>query len=165
MDTTSQLTPSQGKGYPDLSTRRFLRACLDHLCWNGNPPPIFGLFDCDPHGLGILQNYRLGSTRLAHESASTVLEMKWLGLKTNDIGMAGEDAAILPLTLQDRSGIRGLLHRQVSILDAVSQEVVLESHRMLMLNKKAEIQILDERPGGLCQWLQHKLWHEMHGPA
>lgn len=37
------------------------------------------------------------------------------------------------------------------------QEATLELQRMLMLNRKAEIQILDEREGGLEQWLTRRL--------
>ena len=160
---TAPVTHLQGKGYPDLSTRRFLRSCLDCPCWSTTtPPPIFGLFDCDRDGINILQTYRQGSIALAHESASTVPEMKWLGLRLDDVVTgAADDAPLLPLSLVDRERIRAMLARQVNGGDAVQQQCFSELQKMLVLNVKAEIQLLDERPGGLVQWLEEKMWKEL----
>jgi meiotic recombination protein SPO11 len=46
----------QGKGYPDVNTRRFLRRLWDEL----QLPPL-GLMDSDPHGISIFLVYRFGS--------------------------------------------------------------------------------------------------------
>lgn len=160
---TAPLTHPQGKGYPDLSTRRFLRSCLDCPCWSTTtPPPLFGLFDCDRDGINILQTYRKGSIALAHESASTVPDMKWLGVRLDDVVVgAADDAPLLPLSPVDRERIRATLARQVDGGDAVQQQCFSELQKMLVLNVKAEIQILDERPGGLVQWLERKVWNEL----
>ncbi|RVX66221.1 hypothetical protein B0A52_10148 [Exophiala mesophila] len=42
------------KGYPDLSTRKFLRMVCDGL---SPPVPLWGLFDLDPDGMRILKCY------------------------------------------------------------------------------------------------------------
>lgn len=46
----------QGKGYPDVNTRRFLRRLWDEL----QLPPL-ALVDADPHGISIHCVYRFGS--------------------------------------------------------------------------------------------------------
>lgn len=46
----------QGKGYPDVNTRRFLRRLWDEL----QLPPL-ALVDADPHGISIHAVYRFGS--------------------------------------------------------------------------------------------------------
>ncbi|XP_050139956.1 meiotic recombination protein SPO11-1-like isoform X3 [Malus sylvestris] len=45
---------SQGRGYPDIPTRRFLGLLVDTLHL-----PIYCLVDCDPYGFDILSMYRL----------------------------------------------------------------------------------------------------------
>ncbi|KAL8205802.1 hypothetical protein R6Q57_009353 [Mikania cordata] len=45
-----------GRGYPDTSTRRFLRLLIDKLHL-----PAYCLVDCDPYGFDILTTYRFGS--------------------------------------------------------------------------------------------------------
>lgn len=46
----------QGKGYPDVTTRRFVRKLWDDL----KLPPL-ALVDADPHGVSIMAVYRFGS--------------------------------------------------------------------------------------------------------
>ncbi|KAL6284246.1 hypothetical protein ACE6H2_015175 [Prunus campanulata] len=45
-----------GRGYPDISTRRFLGLLVDTLHL-----PTYCLVDCDPYGFDILSTYRFGS--------------------------------------------------------------------------------------------------------
>uniref|UniRef100_A0A0A0K3F7 Topoisomerase 6 subunit A/Spo11 TOPRIM domain-containing protein n=1 Tax=Cucumis sativus TaxID=3659 RepID=A0A0A0K3F7_CUCSA len=47
---------TQGRGYPDVSTRRFLRLLVDVLALLA-----FCLVDCDPYGFDILTTYLFGS--------------------------------------------------------------------------------------------------------
>lgn len=153
----------QGKGYPDLATRRFIRACLDCDCWTYvQEPKVFGFFDCDRDGIAIMQIYRQGSIALAHEQSSTIPEMKWLGMKLDDVvsGTMTEEP-LLPLTLIDRERIRAMLARQSSDADLVQQQVLSELQKMLVLDVKAEMQLLDDRPGGLVQWLEERIWREL----
>ncbi len=109
-----------------------------------------------------MQTYRQGSIALAHEQASTVPEMKWLGVRLDDVVTgAADDAPLLPLSPVDRERIRAMLARQVADADVVQRQCFSELQKMLVLNVKAEIQILDERPGGLVQWLEGKIWKEL----
>lgn len=151
---------SQAKGYPDLSTRRFLRFICDHTASTSQPcPPILGLFDADPDGINIMQIYRQGSHSLPHEHTLNLSEMKWLGVRAEDI-LAGlrDDEAVLRLTARDR-------RKAVAMLEKLSQEdgsrideqCNVELQRMLQLNIKAEIQILEDRPDGLQGWLDSKM--------
>ncbi|KAK5656763.1 hypothetical protein OQA88_4311 [Cercophora sp. LCS_1] len=71
-----------GKGYPDLATRRFL-----HTLHAMRPQiNIFALVDFDPPGIAILRNFQYGSKRLKHEENSTVPDIKWLGIRSSDLG-------------------------------------------------------------------------------
>lgn len=150
----------QAKGYPDLSTRRFVRALCDHSSWRTRPrPPIFGLFDADPDGMNIMQVHRQGSRSLPHESAFNVPEMQWLGVRTDEVlnGLR-DDEAVLQLTSRDRSKAVTMLERlcmQSSV--GIDEECKVELQRMLILNVKAEIQLLEDRPGGLAGWLDDRI--------
>lgn len=71
----------QGKGFPDLATRRFLsviHSVRPHL-------RFYGLVDFDPHGIAILRTYKGGSKRLGHEQNTTVPNMTWLGIHSSDV--------------------------------------------------------------------------------
>ena len=67
----------QGKGYPDVNTRRFLRRLWDEL----QLPPL-GLMDSDPHGISIFLVYRFGSqVYIRHCTAthrSTLCDRCWI---------------------------------------------------------------------------------------
>lgn len=123
-----------------------------------------------------------GSFALAHENATLVTSgLKWLGVKSVDLfpsvrlsssehikeeGDADEDEGrraggtellsqgLLRMTARDR-------RRAVSMLKwsqlEEDEEVRRELQVMLMLGIKAEMQILDERPGGLAGWLRGRL--------
>jgi meiotic recombination protein SPO11 len=74
-------TLNQAKGFPDLTTRRFLsvlhsvRPELD----------LFALVDFDPHGIAILRTYKYGSQRFGHEEHTTVPRLRWLGIRSHDL--------------------------------------------------------------------------------
>jgi len=109
-----------------------------------------------------MQTFRKGSIALAHEQASTVPEMRWLGVKLDDVTAgAADDEPLLPLTLVDRDRITAMLTRQVADADTVQQQCFAELQKMLVLNVKAEIQLLDDRPGGLVHWLEERIWKEL----
>lgn len=84
-----------GKGYPDLTTSRFVstvRIMRPHL-------PMYILADFDPHGIAIIHNYRWGSRRLAHEN-TVVEQLQWLGITSRHlfpsaIGMEGSGTSEL----------------------------------------------------------------------
>ncbi|EXJ74677.1 uncharacterized protein A1O5_01370 [Cladophialophora psammophila CBS 110553] len=148
------------RGYPDVATRIFLRQLLDH---SPSPIPVFGLFDWDPHGVGILKCYLYGSKNLAQEHGCNIPDIRWVGIKAEDV-LPHQDIGnpTIQLSKRDRMTAIGLLGSQEWRDQAGTplpglQEAVTEVQRMLMLNRKAEIQSLDERPGGLEGWLTGKL--------
>lgn len=155
------LSPSQkAKGYPDLATRRFLRAICDRETWNRRQkPPIFGIFDADPDGINIMQIYRQGSQSLPHEHACNVPEMRWLGVRIHDVLPHLQDDGSTPkLTARDRRKAVVMLERlRMESEDKVDMQCRIELQRMLALNIKAEIQILEDRNDGLEGWLRKAL--------
>ena len=109
-----------------------------------------------------MQIYRLGSRALAHEQACSVPEMKWLGVNLDDmLGGVSDDSAVLKLSSRDRDKARSTLGKLVMYEDRVQRECFAELQRMLVLNVKAEIQILEERQGGLDRWLEGKIRREL----
>ncbi|KIW29464.1 uncharacterized protein PV07_05278 [Cladophialophora immunda] len=152
------------KGYPDIATRYFLRRLLDH---SPSSIPVFGLFDWDPDGVGILKCYLYGSRNLAQEHGCNIPEMRWVGLKAEDVALhQAIGNPTVPLSRRDRMAAVGLLasqewHDQTGTVLPGLQEAVTEVQRMLMLNRKAEIQSLDEGQGGLEDWLTGRLSQQL----
>ncbi|KAF2841276.1 DNA topoisomerase IV, alpha subunit [Patellaria atrata CBS 101060] len=151
-----------GKGFPDISTRAFLRALsIPSPQNNFHNAPIFGLMDFDPDGLDILLTYKLGSYSLAHENGSlNVPSMRWLGVKSTDVVLEDdeqESQGLMKLSARDRGKATKMLDREVCAEDAPESPWRREIQMMLFLNVKAEIQILETRSGGIEKWLQSKL--------
>ncbi|TQS34981.1 hypothetical protein Golomagni_04612 [Golovinomyces magnicellulatus] len=135
------------KGYPDIQTRRFLH-CL-HT--RNTEIPIYALMDFDPDGIGIMTTYKHGSMNSVCQKSINIPTIEWLGIKSHDflrnkITLQG----IQNLSGRDRRLASGMIER------AKDLEWKFELQKMLMLNFKAEIQIL----GGadlLCRWLDLNL--------
>jgi meiotic recombination protein SPO11 len=162
----------QAKGYPDLASRVFLGQVAEqapHI-------PIFALVDLDPDGIAILSTYKYGSYRLAHEKVTpqdtpglSLPNMQWLGVKRHHIsrtpvGESNTDTNVVPalqgimkLTARDRTKAMRMLDWDLCREDGPEQDWRHELQTMLMLNTKAEMQILDELPGGLVSWLGSEL--------
>ncbi|EFW16156.1 hypothetical protein D8B26_006129 [Coccidioides posadasii str. Silveira] len=150
-----------GKGYPDLSTRAFLRSISE---WRNSPArfiPIYVLVDCDPDGMAIMSTYKYGSISQSHENANlNVPGVEWLGLRASDTAIPGNadvDRPLIPMTLRDRARAQAMLSHSVIFSDEREQEWRLELQRMLMVNAKAEIEVLYEKAGGIEGWLDRKL--------
>ncbi|RMZ88035.1 hypothetical protein DV736_g4730, partial [Chaetothyriales sp. CBS 134916] len=142
------------KGFPDLATLRFLRMVLDHPVFSG---PIFGLLDMDPYGIEILRCYRTGSKISLGDTQSRVPEMQWLGLRLEHL--AEKDAAVLELTMRDRSRARKMLESMTLMNGEVvpgTADCRAEAQRMLMAGKKAEIQTA-ESVMGIARWLEERM--------
>lgn len=133
-----------GKGYPDVATREFLFR-LNHVLQNHLNPAlqklsIYGLVDYDPHGLEIMSVYINGSSALAHETHRlAVAGIKWVGIKPQDVPIN----EWLSLTSTDRRKAFSLLASPVM----QSSVLRVELCRMLMLNRKAEIQSVEQQLG------------------
>jgi meiotic recombination protein SPO11 len=120
--------------------------------------PIFALVDFDPDGIGIMSTYKYGSMALAHENLNlAVPSIRWLGVKSSDIVQGSIDhTGLLKLSSRDRGIARRMLQRDVFGEDGREQEWRRELQVMLVLNVKAEIQILSSG-GGVEAWLDGKL--------
>ncbi|KAH7383513.1 Spo11/DNA topoisomerase VI subunit A, partial [Cadophora sp. MPI-SDFR-AT-0126] len=139
------------KGYPDIQTRQFLRLLSSH-----HPSvPIYALVDFDPDGLRIMSTYKYGSQSLYHEQNLVVPSVQWIGVRSRDIlGSDRRDDArgLLRLSARDRRIALKMLERE----DKSNQERKRDLQVMLMLNVKAEIQILGNGEK-LGEWLDERL--------
>lgn len=148
-----------GKGYPDLSTRALLRVLSRPSLQNGfASPPVYGLVDFDPDGIGILSVYRNGSKALAHETLDhAVPEMKWLGLRSEHLDLAIANTRIaqglLTLTSRDRQKAVKMLAETSDLASEDPEGIRTELQIMLLLNVKAELQLLDSVPKGMIALL------------
>ena len=99
---------------------------------------------------------------LAHENERhTCQSLQLLGVKPDDIIRDQDESSIhgteglMPLSVRDRRKAITMLGRVVEQDDAI--EATRDLQLMLMLNVKAEIQILEAREGGLASWLSQRL--------
>lgn len=156
------LTSNQAKGYPDISTRAFVRSIVIPSVENGfRDIPVYALMDFDPDGIGILSTYKYGSLILAHENETlNVPNIRWLGVRSPDISSderTHSSQGLLRLTPRDRRKATKMLEWDVLCEDGPETEWRQQVQTMLMLNVKAEIQILDARRDGLVGWLKETL--------
>ncbi|CAL5008342.1 unnamed protein product [Urochloa decumbens] len=120
------------KGYPDLATRFILH----RLSQTFPNTPIFALVDWNPAGLAILCTYKYGSISMGLESYRYACNVKWLGLR-------GEDLQLIP-----ESAFQELKPRDLQIAKSLlSSKFLQESHRaeltlMVETGKRAEIEAL-----------------------
>ncbi|CAD0092128.1 unnamed protein product [Aureobasidium vineae] len=149
----------EGKGYPDIATRAVTRFMTVASPQNGfAEPPVFGLVDYDPDGLAILHIYKHGSKKMSEENAEFVVpRIEWLGLHSRaitDEDQTHRHQGLLTLTLRDRYKAKKMLEweRHTSFDEAAHWRRELQV--MLMLNLKAELQILDSEPSGLVNMIK-----------
>jgi meiotic recombination protein SPO11 len=98
-----------------------------------------------------MSTYKHGSMSLAHESATlAVPSIQWLGVRSCDFSREEDVQGLLKLMARDRRIAVRMLEK------GVEEEWGRELQVMLMLNVKAEIQVLGngERLG---EWLDEKL--------
>ncbi|XP_010644557.1 meiotic recombination protein SPO11-1 isoform X2 [Vitis vinifera] len=127
----------QGRGYPDIPTRRFLRLLVEKLHLH-----VYCLVDCDPYGFDILTTYRFGSMQMAYDAKFLrVPEIEWLGAFPSDSEKYGlPEPCLLPLTAEDKRKTEAILHRCY-----LQQELLhwrLELELMLQRGVKFEIEAL-----------------------
>ncbi|RMY74342.1 hypothetical protein D0863_03304 [Hortaea werneckii] len=149
-----------GKGYPDIATRAMLRFLSTPSPHNGfSSPLVFGLADYDPDGIAILDVYKHGSAAMRHENLGLKVEkLSRLGLNSGHIitsrDEAHADQGLLTLTARDRSKACKMLERRSQDGGAKKDTTRRELQIMLMLNIKAELQLLDAVPGGVSAILE-----------
>ncbi|PUZ50185.1 hypothetical protein GQ55_6G039200 [Panicum hallii var. hallii] len=120
------------KGYPDIATRFILH----RLSQTFPNMPIFALVDWNPAGLAIVCTYKYGSISMGLESYRYACNVKWLGLR-------GDDLQLIP-----ESAFQELKPRDLQIAKSLlSSKFLQESHRseltlMVETGKRAEIEAL-----------------------
>lgn len=116
-------------------------------------PPVYGLMDYDPDGLAILSNYKYGSMRSSHDGeALTTPDLRWLGLKSDHILSLEQthfNQGLMPLTKRDRRKATRMLGQVRMTEDGEESQWRQQLQVMLLVNYKAELQILDANPGAL----------------
>lgn len=137
------------------------------------------LMDYDPDGIAIMSTYKHGSVALAHDNAKLVVpQIRWLGIQSSALtaSAAGltessdhgnEDAngesnvhqvqGLLRLTTRDRRKALKMLDWDVFDENGSEPQWRREVQVMLMLNVKAEIQIMEAQMRGLAEWLEAEL--------
>jgi len=114
--------------------------------------------DWDPDGVAILSVYKYGSANKAMEMEDLLTScIQRLGLSRTDIHDREEtryEQGLIPLTGRDRRKARQLLDKPLYDEGGAEDGWRLELQIMLMLNIKAELQILDEVPGALHKTLR-----------
>lgn len=123
-----------------------------------------------------MSTYKYGSYRLAHEDvapkdtpALSLPNIRWLGVKRHHISRtpvieSSTDTSTMPelqglmrLTARDRIKATRMLQWDLCSEIGPEQEWRRELQTMLVLNTKAEIQILEELPGGMISFLSNEL--------
>ncbi|KAF5867196.1 endodeoxyribonuclease [Aspergillus alliaceus] len=123
---------------------------------------FYALVDSDPDGMAIMSTYKYGS--MAHTSQNgrlNITRLRWLGLRTSEVvtgASNNDDEALIRLTARDRKKIITMLsNNPVWMEEGPELEWRAELQQMLMLNLKAEIEILYDRDGGLEGWVDRKM--------
>jgi meiotic recombination protein SPO11 len=109
-----------------------------------------------------MSTYKHGSIALAHKTLNlTVPTIKWLGIRSSDFVADEEEAqGLLKLSARDRRIAGKMLEKDIFDEDGNEMEWRRELQVMLMLNVKAEIQILGNEEK-LSKWLDGKLVNEV----
>lgn len=128
-------------------------------------PRFYALVDADPDGIAIMSTYKYGSLAHVHENENLCIsDLQWLGLRISDAiggdnGFGNGDT--LPLTGRDRRKIITTLRNSpIWAVDGPEPEWRVELQRMLMLNVKAEIEMLYEQYGGLEAWIDRRMFRQ-----
>ncbi|KAH0337373.1 DNA topoisomerase IV, alpha subunit, partial [Aureobasidium melanogenum] len=149
-----------GKGYPDIATRAMTRFMTVASPQNGfAEPPVLGLVDYDPDGLAILHTYKHGSKKMSEDNAALIVpRIQWLGLHSRaitDEDRTHRNQGLLALTLRDRHKARKMLEWEQNASSDERAQWRRELQVMLMLNLKAEMQIVDSDSSGLINMIKN----------
>ncbi|KAH8430407.1 putative meiosis-specific topoisomerase Spo11 [Aspergillus melleus] len=127
-----------------------------------DPLRFYALVDSDPDGMAIMSTYKYGPMAHTRENARLNIPcLRWLGLRTSDVAAGASplgDDALIQLTPRDRKkSIAMLSSNPVWAADGPEPEWRAELQQMLMLNLKAELEILYDRDGGIEEWIDQKM--------
>ncbi|KAJ9302680.1 hypothetical protein DTO271G3_54 [Paecilomyces variotii] len=151
-----------GKGYPDINTRAFIRLLSETKSFMQDTPGLYALVDSDPDGMAIMSTYKYGSMTQAHDNARlNVPGICWLGLRTSDVVAGADphgDEALMPLSVRDRQKAVAILRNNpVFAEDGPEPQWRTGLQQMLMLNLKAETEVLYDRDQGLEGWIEQQI--------
>ena len=109
-----------------------------------------------------MSTYKYGSFKLSHENAGLKTpSIQWLGIRAGSVlaGNGQDDYhGLLTLSARDRKKAVDMLERMESLQEfGTEEEWRRELQVMLMLNVKAEMEVLAEREGGVKRWVDEKL--------
>ncbi len=147
-----------------MATRAALkRLALTSEASSSRKIPVYALVDYDPDGLGILSTYKYGSATLSHENHTLIVpQIQWLGLRSTDIrdtDNTHQSQGLLQMSNRDRRKAAKMLEWD-HISDGGSEpQWRRELQIMLMLNVKAEMQLLDSSLGGMQDWVYARVVH------
>lgn len=97
------------KGIPDIATR-----ALVYCLWKTLQIPVYGLADCNPYGLGVLQTFfKGGKGNGRHNKELYQVPMQWIGLRPSqlqemEIGRRLPKEVFQKLTGMDMRKLKGL---------------------------------------------------------
>ena len=122
--------------------------------------------DFDPDGIAIMSTYKYGSRNLRHETADMAVPViRWLGLRSRHLfdksNTLGGNSGLLPLSMRDRKLAKKMLAQSSLMEENGESEWRRELQIMLTLGCKAEMEILDDREGGVEGWLEEALVKEL----
>ncbi|KAK9103736.1 hypothetical protein Sjap_020990 [Stephania japonica] len=121
-----------GKGYPDIATRFLLHRIsktFPHM-------PLFALVDWNPAGLAILCTFKFGSVGMGLEAYRYACNVKWLGLRGDDLQLIPEES-LIPLKPRDLQIAKSLMASEI-LKDPYREELEL----MVSRSQRAEIEAL-----------------------
>ncbi|XP_019160406.1 PREDICTED: meiotic recombination protein SPO11-2 [Ipomoea nil] len=121
------------KGYPDIATR-FL---LHRMSRKFPSIPILGLVDWNPAGLAILCTFKYGSIGMGLEAFRYACNVKWLGLRKDDIEKLVPEESLVPLKQRDLQIAKSLISSEI-LQDNYKEELAV----MVESDRRAEIEAL-----------------------
>uniref|UniRef100_A0A7S1BEW6 Topoisomerase 6 subunit A/Spo11 TOPRIM domain-containing protein n=1 Tax=Corethron hystrix TaxID=216773 RepID=A0A7S1BEW6_9STRA len=107
--------------------------------------PVFGLCDCNPFGVAVLQTYRRGSERTGHDRDRYSADIRWLGLRPSHVaGLKLPKPVYQKLTNRDLKRVELLLSETNQFVGS-NEERRSELQAMISMGVKVELESL--------QWL------------
>ncbi|KAL2516766.1 Meiotic recombination protein SPO11-2 [Abeliophyllum distichum] len=97
------------KGYPDIATR-FL---LHRMSRQFSEMPIIGLVDWNPAGLAILCTFKFGSIGMGLEAYQYACNVRWLGLRKDDIEQLIPEESLIPLKPRDLQIAKSMVSSEI----------------------------------------------------
>lgn len=112
-----------------------------------------------------MSTFKYGSAAHAHDNHKyNIPTLNCLGLQVSEIAhksAASTNNATLSLSLRDRRKIIAMLRNSpVWASDGPERRCRVELQNMLMLNIKAEIEMLYDQDGGLEAWINRKMFRQ-----